>query len=59
MMPTEVRQHPDGRVAVKSTLPTDDFAWMVVDPANGGAWARDIDVADWPAMTAASEDPTS
>lgn len=52
-MITEVRQHPDGTVAVKSALPDPNRAWFLVHPTSGGSYARDIDVDGWPAMTAA------
>jgi hypothetical protein len=47
----EVRQCTDpedsqyGAVAVKSNLPGLD--WGVMNPANGGHWATDEEVADW------------
>jgi hypothetical protein len=39
-----------GAVAVKSALP--QFGWGVFHPANGGHWAGDDDVEDWPVLKA-------
>lgn len=45
---TEPESHLFGAVAVKA----DTNRWGVMHPANGGHWATDAEVADWPELAA-------